>query len=193
MSARRFTACGYPTECGVAAAFADVNSRGRESRVTQSDRPAIVCQVVVGDGKVVGDLFDDRLTVVVCDRVVVVSGVRVVGVGPDARPPVVMNIVTLDGHAICRPELEATLVAVSGNRAAVGVPICYRYWIVPGPANCRVAEQALKIAGVVVADLVVCDRDVVGTTGQRSFYSDQTGVIHYQLAGGTPTVADLPL
>jgi prepilin-type N-terminal cleavage/methylation domain-containing protein len=33
----------------------------------------------------------------------------------------------------------------------------------------------------------------VGTTGQRSFFSDQTGVIRYQLAGGTPTVADLAL
>jgi type IV pilus assembly protein PilA len=30
----------------------------------------------------------------------------------------------------------------------------------------------------------------VGTTGQRSFFSDQTGVIRYNLAGATPTVAD---
>jgi type IV pilus assembly protein PilA len=30
----------------------------------------------------------------------------------------------------------------------------------------------------------------VGTTGQRSFFSDQTGVIRYNLAGATPTVGD---
>jgi hypothetical protein len=29
----------------------------------------------------------------------------------------------------------------------------------------------------------------VGTTGQRAFYSDQTGVIRYNLAGVAPTVA----
>jgi type IV pilus assembly protein PilA len=34
---------------------------------------------------------------------------------------------------------------------------------------------------------------IVGTTGQRSFFSDQTGVIRYQLTGATPTVANPPL
>jgi type IV pilus assembly protein PilA len=29
----------------------------------------------------------------------------------------------------------------------------------------------------------------IGTTGQRSFYSDQTGVIRYDLTGAAPTVA----
>jgi hypothetical protein len=29
----------------------------------------------------------------------------------------------------------------------------------------------------------------IGTTGQRGFYSDQTGVIRYTLSGALPTVA----
>ena len=33
----------------------------------------------------------------------------------------------------------------------------------------------------------------VGTSGQRSFFSDQSGVIRYNAAGATPTVADPPL
>ena len=33
----------------------------------------------------------------------------------------------------------------------------------------------------------------VGQSGQRSFFSDQSGVIRYNLTGGTPTVGDLPL
>jgi type IV pilus assembly protein PilA len=33
----------------------------------------------------------------------------------------------------------------------------------------------------------------VGTSGQRSFFSDQSGVIRYQASGATPTVADAPL
>ena len=32
-----------------------------------------------------------------------------------------------------------------------------------------------------------------GTTGQRSFYSDQSGVIRYNTAGNTPTSLDSPL
>jgi len=34
---------------------------------------------------------------------------------------------------------------------------------------------------------------VVGTTGQRGFYSDQTGVIRYTLAGTAPTAASSAL
>jgi type IV pilus assembly protein PilA len=33
----------------------------------------------------------------------------------------------------------------------------------------------------------------VGTTGQRSFFSDQSGVIRYNLSGATPVVGDPPL
>jgi type IV pilus assembly protein PilA len=33
----------------------------------------------------------------------------------------------------------------------------------------------------------------VGTSGQRSFFSDQSGVIRYNTAGTAPTVGDLPL
>jgi len=33
----------------------------------------------------------------------------------------------------------------------------------------------------------------VGQTGQRSFFSDQSGVIRYKADGSTPTVADNPL
>jgi type IV pilus assembly protein PilA len=33
----------------------------------------------------------------------------------------------------------------------------------------------------------------VGNSGQRSFFSDQSGVIRYNTAGTAPTVADLPL
>jgi type IV pilus assembly protein PilA len=32
-----------------------------------------------------------------------------------------------------------------------------------------------------------------GTSGQRSFFSDQSGVIRYNTAGTAPTVSDLPL
>jgi type IV pilus assembly protein PilA len=33
----------------------------------------------------------------------------------------------------------------------------------------------------------------VGTSGQRSFFSDQSGVIRYQVTGATPKVSDPPL
>jgi type IV pilus assembly protein PilA len=33
----------------------------------------------------------------------------------------------------------------------------------------------------------------VGTSGQRSFFSDQSGVIRYNTTGGTPSVGDAPL
>jgi len=33
----------------------------------------------------------------------------------------------------------------------------------------------------------------VGSSGQRSFFSDQSGVIRYNAAGATPTVGDAPL
>ena len=33
----------------------------------------------------------------------------------------------------------------------------------------------------------------IGQSGQRGFFSDQSGVIRYNLTGGTPTVGDLPL
>jgi type IV pilus assembly protein PilA len=34
---------------------------------------------------------------------------------------------------------------------------------------------------------------IVGSSGQRSFFSDQSGVIRYQVTGAAATVADPPL
>jgi hypothetical protein len=33
----------------------------------------------------------------------------------------------------------------------------------------------------------------IGQSGQRGFFSDQSGVIRYNLTGAAPTVASLPL
>src|SRR5208283_6010242 len=114
---------------------ADIDSRGREILVGQSARPAVVRDIIVRYGEIVGDLLDDRPGVVICDRVAGVGGIRIVRVGPGGRPPVVVDIVVLDGHAIRLPELETPLVAVGHDRAAVRVTVLRGNGIVFRPSD----------------------------------------------------------
>src|SRR5262249_43512288 len=97
ISARGLGAGRNPTESTVTAAFADVNRRRREARVRQAVDPPVLRDVVVSYTEIVRDLFDNRRSFIIGDRVAYIRGVRVVRVGPNARSPVIVDIVIFDG------------------------------------------------------------------------------------------------
>ncbi len=61
----------------------------------------------------------------------------------------------------------------------------------PGAAN-AVAAPGCGAAGVVTYTITAVPV-VVGSTGQRSFFTDDSGVIRANPTGAAPTVADLPI
>ncbi len=67
------------------------------------------------------------------------------------------------------------------NVLALGTKSGYVFTSTPGTAA---PNTSYATTGVPVT---------VGTTGQRSFFSDQSGVIRYNLSGGTPANSDPPL
>jgi len=72
--------------------------------------------------------------------------------------------------------------ATSGGTATTFQKSGYNFVYSPGAAAAPVANYAITAIPV-----------TVGGSGIRSFFTDQTGVIHQNATGAAPTAADLPL
>lgn len=105
------------------------------------------------------------------------------------------NLISMDGAGTRRPTCDhAQLI---GLRLASGLKDGYTFTYVPtgyAASNAQTLSDKAKAAGCTVpgtsAFEVHADPITRGTTGERSFYSDQTGVI--RAARGGPASADSP-
>jgi type IV pilus assembly protein PilA len=89
------------------------------------------------------------------------------------------SLTELNTGALCAAGLN-----VIDNVLAGGIKSGYAFTYTPG---------AVDASGLVNLYTVVAVPSVVGTTGQRGFFSDQTGVVRYTLAGAPPTAASSAL
>ncbi len=85
------------------------------------------------------------------------------------------TIIELNTGAIC-----ASGTGIIDNVLATGIKSGYQFTYAPGPAAANGVVSTYTLSAVPLT---------VGTTGQRGFFSDQTGVIRYSLDGTAPTVA----
>ncbi len=89
------------------------------------------------------------------------------------------TLVELNTGAIC-----AGGIGIIDNVLSTGIKSGYTFGYNPGAAAAN---------GVVSTYTTTAVPLTVGTTGQRGFFSNQTGVIRYSLSGAAPTVASSAL
>jgi type IV pilus assembly protein PilA len=91
------------------------------------------------------------------------------------------TLVELNTGGICPAGLNIIDNVLGG---AAGVKSGYKFTYTPG---------AVDASGLVNLYQIVAVPAVIGTTGQRGFFSDQTGVVRYTLLGASPTNASSAL
>jgi type IV pilus assembly protein PilA len=91
------------------------------------------------------------------------------------------TLVELNTGGICPAGLNIIDNVLGG---AAGVKSGYAFTYTPG---------AVDASGLVNLYQIVAVPAVIGTTGQRGFYSDQSGVVRYTLLGAAPTNASSAL
>jgi len=93
------------------------------------------------------------------------------------------------GYSATLTEINTGALCAAGlniidNVLAGGIKSGYGFTYTPG---------AVDASGLVNLYTISAVPSVVGTTGQRGFFSDQTGVVRYTLAGTAPTNASSAL